>query len=187
VIPIRSKTSKISDFCRIGNSLRISKKAISPLLATSMLLFAGISIGVLIIFGTQSIYEATAFEKPKERPSPFNHIKEDQIKVFANRVRLDIDNPSWSRFAATKSMDPTIDEGANGIEIKPKSRKDLHVGDIVAYNSEYTSVPLAHRIIEIAQDSEGWYAILKGDNNLRADPGRIRFHQIETIIVTLIY
>ena len=52
------------------------------------------------------------------------------------------DNPEWSVFTDTNSMDPVIDSTSNAIEIIPKQAEDIHVGDIVAYQSKYNSLDL---------------------------------------------
>ena len=57
----------------------------------------------------------------KEKPSPQDRIKEDDIKIFNNKVIINIDNVKWRKFIDSNSMDPLIDEGTTTIEINPKS------------------------------------------------------------------
>jgi hypothetical protein len=125
--------------------------------------------------------------KLKERASPTDRIKESQIHVMDNSVVIEIENPEWSKFTDTNSMDPVLDSGANAIHIVPKSESEINVGDIVAYESEYTEGTLIHRIIEINKDEEGTFYTLKGDNNPEPDPGRVRFSQIKRVLVAIIY
>ena len=128
------------------------------------------------------------FEKDvEEKLSPYDRIRESQIHVLNNRVVIDIEDPEWASFTDTNSMDPLFDYGSNAIEIVPKSSEELHVGDIVSYRSEYADGVIIHRIIKIAEDEKGWYAILNGDNNDTQDPGKIRFSQIERVLVAIIY
>lgn len=127
---------------------------------------------------------------PEDRPSPFDHVKESQIKVFKSEVKIEIKNVVWSKFTATHSMDPLLDVGANGLHIIPTSKEQLHVGDIVSYNPTipgYEDMVIIHRIIEIGNDGEGWYSILKGDNLPEVDPGRVRFKQIKRLLIGVIY
>jgi Fe-S-cluster formation regulator IscX/YfhJ len=42
-------------------------------------------------------------------------------------------------------------------------------------------------VIETGEDSNGWYAIFKGDNNPIRDPSKVRFSQIRRIVVAVIY
>lgn len=128
-----------------------------------------------------------SFGNARDLKSPFDHIKEEQIHVYDDVVVLDIKNASWASFANTKSMDPLLDGEANGIEIKPKSIDDIHVGDVVSYKPTFTDGLVIHRIVETGFDENGWYAITKGDNNNVEDPEKIRFEQINGILVAIVY
>lgn len=120
-----------------------------------------------------------------ERDSPGDYIKEYQIHIYPDKVVIDVPNAILASFADTNSMDPVLDAGHNAIHVVPKRESDVQVGDIVSYKTEYGSI--IHRIIEINQDEEGWYAIFKGDNNPVPDPGRIRFDQLQRKAVAIIY
>ena len=119
--------------------------------------------------------------------SPYDWIKSKQISVYDDRVIIKIDNPEWSIFTNTKSMDPVIDSTSNAIEIIPQKESDIHLGDIAAYQSKYKKGIVTHRIVDIGYDVFGWYAKLKGDNNNYSDPGKVRFEQIKRIVVGIIY
>ena len=131
-------------------------------------------------------------EKPfsfsdNELKSPSDWVKEDQIKIYQNRVLINIENASWARFSDTNSMDPLIDEESNSIEIKPRSNEDLKVGDIISYEAKFTKGTLIHRIVKIDYDEDGWYALTKGDNNKNIDPQKVRFEQIKGVLIGIIY
>ena len=117
--------------------------------------------------------------------SPEDHITEEQIKVYDDRVVLNVDDPVWSSFTDTNSMDPLLDAGANGIEIKPQFEDDIHVGDVISYKTEKGII--IHRVIEIGTDEEGTYYIVKGDNNPIADKDKIRFEDVQGILVAVVY
>jgi len=134
-------------------------------------------------FLTERFFDKDSIEKP----SPYDRIKESQIHVQNNKVIIDINDPEWAAFTDTNSMDPVFDYGTNAIEIVPNTPDEIHVGDIISYRSEYADGVIIHRVIQIAEDENGWYAILKGDNNKKPDPGKIRFHQIERVLVAIIY
>lgn len=127
------------------------------------------------------------WDQPGDKISPYDHITEDQIHVFQNKVIIDIQNAEWARFTDTKSMDPVIDLGTNAIEIRPASPEQIHEGDIVSYRSKYADGIIIHRVIETGYDNKGWYAKMKGDNNMLTDPGKIRFDQVERMVVAIIY
>lgn len=122
-----------------------------------------------------------------EKYSPYNHIPEKQITVLKDKIILDIENAHWAKFTDTNSMDPVFDIEANTIEIKPIIPEDLHIGDIVSYHSNINNDIIIHRIINISSDNNGWYATFKGDNNIFSDPEKVRFEQINGLVVAIIY
>ncbi len=128
-----------------------------------------------------------SFFTPKEVKSPFNHVKQDQIHVYEDRIVIDIQGASWAEFTDTNSMDPVIDIEANSIEITPVSTDDVHVGDIIAYKPKDFKGYLIHRVINISEDNQGWYATVKGDNLKNPDPEKVRFDQITGVLVGIIY
>ena len=123
----------------------------------------------------------------EELPSPCNRVSEDQIFVYKDRIVIDFANAEWATFTDTNSMDPVIDSGANAIEYVPKTAEEICVGDIASYESKYADGILIHRVVETGYDNDGWYAIMKGDNNSYRDPGKIRFDQIKRVVVAIIY
>jgi len=120
-----------------------------------------------------------------EISSPSDWIKENQIQVYPNKVILEINQPMWSSFTNTNSMDPFLDETANAIEIKPQSPEQIKVGDIISYQTEYGLI--IHRVIEKGEDELGPYFIVKGDNNINKDPFKVRFEDIKGVLVAIIY
>lgn len=122
-----------------------------------------------------------------ERASPKDRISEDQIHVYDDHVSIQVANLTWATFEGTNSMDPLVDVGVNALEMNVSSPADLQEGDVVSYRSEYVDGAIFHRIIEIGEDDEGWFAIVKGDNNFGRDPGKIRFAQIDRVLVAVIY
>lgn len=130
---------------------------------------------------------AMLHETGKEIASPANRVAEDLILVTNEKVVLNIKGAEWASFTDTNSMDPVIDAGAHAIEIAPKSEDDVQVGDIAAYKSDYAEGTIIHRVVFKGQDEKGTYYILKGDNNPINDPGKIRFSQIKSLVVAIIY
>ena len=119
--------------------------------------------------------------------TPSDRVSEDRIHVYDDKIVIDLKDASWATFTPTHSMEPLISERANGLEIKPKSFTELKVGDIISYKSEYADGIIIHRIIKTGFDEKGWYAIVKGDNNSEQDPGKIRFEQVNGVLVGVIY
>ena len=127
------------------------------------------------------------FFKNKELNSPSDWIAQQQIHLYDNKVVIDIENPQWAIFTDTNSMDPVIDAGAHAIEIVPESPEQISVGDIVSYKSEYADGNVIHRVVYIGEDEDGWYCKMKGDNNPFEDPGKVRFEQLQRVLVAIIY
>jgi signal peptidase I len=122
-----------------------------------------------------------------EKPSPYNWVSEDKIHVYDDKVIIDLKGAEWAAFTDTNSMDPILDHEANAIEIIPKRKKDIHVGDIISYKLDFLNYTIIHRVIKISYDKEGWYAITKGDNLDKPDPFKIRFNDIKRVLVAIIY
>src|SRR3989338_6680258 len=111
-------------------------------LSIGVLLILAFSIGYLVadpsvVSAPSEAIAANIEGKAIERISPQDHVKESQIIVLEDKVILDIKDVSWTTFTDTNSMDPLLDTGSNGIEIKPKSIEDIKIGDVISYHSEY--------------------------------------------------
>ncbi len=120
-----------------------------------------------------------------ERVSPNDWVREEQIKVYKDKVVLEIPNALWAGFTNTNSMDPFLDERSNAVEIKPSNPEAIKVGDVIAYDSPYGT--LIHRVVEKGHDQQGIYYRVKGDNSTITDPMKVRFEQVEGVVVAVIY
>jgi len=126
--------------------------------------------------------------KAIERPSPSSHVQENQINVYSDRVVLDLQNVVYAKFTNTNSMDPVLDESAHALETVPKTDEDIQEGDIVAYRNACTGTgTVIHRVLKKSEDQLGTYYIVKGDNNPSADPCKVRFDDIRSVVVGIIY
>jgi hypothetical protein len=139
-----------------------------------------------------ALVEATGAQQPfglsqSLLDTPADRVSEKDIHVFDDKIILDIKNASWASFTPTHSMEPLLSEKAHGIEVKPTSSSNLEVGDVISYNSDFTTGLVIHRIIETGYDDKGWYAIVKGDNNSEQDPGKVRFDDINGVLIGVIY
>jgi len=124
----------------------------------------------------------------EERFSPSDIISEEHIRVQEDRIIIMVDNPQWAMFTNTNSMDPVFDEGSHALQIVPTSSEDISVGDIISYETtDNTNRVIIHRVVEIGQDKEGWYAVTKGDNNPIEDPEKVRFIQVKKLLIGIIY
>ncbi|MBU4502137.1 MAG: hypothetical protein KKA79_06070 [Nanoarchaeota archaeon] len=122
-----------------------------------------------------------------EKYSPKGRIKDNQLLVYDSMVVLNVSKVEWSKYTDTNSMDPVLDETSNGLTIRPETEEDISVGDIISYSPSWTEGILPHRVVDIGEDEEGRYYIVKGDNSRTADPEKVRFNQIEGILIGVIY
>ena len=123
----------------------------------------------------------------EEKESPADRIKDSDVNVFSNSVRIDIKNAKWRKYIDSNSMDPLIDKGTTTIEIKPKYASEIKVGDIIAYDVGGYDYAFVHRVVKIGNDVEGVYFVTKGDNYWQEDPDKVRFSDIEGIVVGILY
>lgn len=119
-------------------------------------------------------------------PSPTDRIKLDNIKANDSVVLVQIGNSYLSEFTDTDSMLPTLDSGAIGIEIIPRNESEIYEGDIISYSISDGSI-IIHRVVQIGNDSEGWFAVTKGDSVPFVDKEYVRFSQIRGILVGILY
>lgn len=126
-----------------------------------------------------------------EQPSPRDRINMSRVHVYENYIVIDIINATWSTVRDTNSMDPLIDINDKVIYMKPLSIKDIQIGDIISFQpSDKTwgnGSKILHRVYNIDYDEMGTYYITKGDNVKLPDTEKIRFNEIDGIVVALIY
>lgn len=151
-----------------------------------------ILVGLSLIFENEngaeiSFLSSLTTETPKDISSPKDRISESDILAYNDKVVINVKNPIIAKFTPTRSMDPVLDSDANAIEIVPTSPEDIHIGDIVSYQSEMINSVIVHRVVDIGYDSNGVYFTFKGDNNKSSDPERVRFSQIRRIVVGILY
>ena len=128
-----------------------------------------------------------AFATPAVTTAPADHIAESDISVRSDGVFISVNSPVWAKFTPSGSMKPVFDTGANAIEVVPTDASQIKVGDIVSYQATWNDAPVVHRVIETGTDADGWFAVMKGDNNSTSDPGKVRWSQIRRMVVAIIY
>ena len=122
------------------------------------------------------------------------------LPVYATRYfNYEFDNditivcPDCDYFTSCQSfsMMPTLDCNDTLIVIRPNSRKDIQVGDIITYRgseeqlANYEGIEyVTHRII--GTDHRGCYET-KGDNNYVVDSFKPCFYDIKFKVVGIIY
>ncbi len=153
-------------------------------LMRKLLVLITLILAILIVSVT--VYSVSDYNPPaQERPSPGDWIKEEQIKVYSDKVILNVPNTIWATFTNTNSMDPFFDETAHAIETIPSNPLSINEGDIISFNSP--SGVLIHRVVSRNNDELGIYYTVKGDNSSVEDPFKVRFDDIQGVVVAVIY
>lgn len=139
-------------------------------------------VNLYLFYGLESPFSLIDSNTSSKAPS--NFINENNIKIYNDKIIIDIEGASISRYASTGSMIPLLDENSNGIRIEPKSEKDINIGDIVTFRKNNNLI--VHRVIEKGSDEKGVYFITRGDNNSIND-GKIRFEDIKYITIGVLW
>lgn len=175
---------------------------LSRLLGIACIFALGLSIGLYTANARDAAVDSTSgdsiqfagslaamnpFETVQAKENPRDRIPEKAIAVYGDRVILDVQDVQWATFTDTHSMEPVLFKGANALEITPKSADDIKVGDIVSYKSVYADGNIIHRVVYKGTDEEGTYFVMKGDNLPSNDPGRVRFSQMQRVVVAVVY
>jgi hypothetical protein len=143
-----------------------------------------VSVTLIILFSVFTIFNSKILVSP-ERSSPSDWIKETDIIVQNDKVILNVINPTWAKFTNTNSMDPFIDENSHAIEVLPESPDQINVGDVISYQTNYGVI--IHRVIEKGEDDKGMYFYVQGDNTTLRDPFKVRFDDVQGVVVAVIY
>lgn len=117
---------------------------------------------------------------------PSNKILIDDLYLEDTFVRLNVNNISLSRFFDSGSMQPTLNSYSTGLKMPIYSIEQVKVGDIISYKTQESKL-IVHRVIRVSKDQKGWFAITKGDNNDVEDEQKVRFEQINGIIIGILY
>jgi len=138
---------------------------------------------VLILLFVTTFTGKDVIASLNEKSHPLDRIRENQIKLFPDKIVIYINNSNLVSYSDTHSMNPTIDYTTKGIEIVPTNPEQIQVGDIIAFRDG--SDVISHRVVSIDYDEQGWFCKVKGDNDPIKE--KVRFSQIIGVVVVLIY
>ncbi len=159
---------------------------VGALLVLPIAFFAfGLAAGLFVDELQQSREEFTLSDDSSTGLLPADRLSKDDIRVSADHVELRLPGAQWASFAPTDSMLPVLGPTAHGLQVVPRSEEDVNRGDIVSIR--YHGRFISHRVIDIGEDEQGTYYVTKGDNNPEADPMRVRFDQIDRVLVAIFY
>ncbi|MFH1916443.1 MAG: hypothetical protein ABIJ21_04205 [Nanoarchaeota archaeon] len=129
----------------------------------------------------------TIYELGTEKKSPSDRIPAEKIQIEGNKVIIQVEQPMKGSITNSTSELPLLNEYSSTIEITPASEADIHIGDIIVYHSLEFSLPIMHRVVSQGYDIDGWFIITQGDNNFSPDDEKVRFFQVRSIVVGIIY
>jgi len=135
----------------------------------------------------EAFIKETSVKYMDELPNPKDRVKEDQIKVSGSKVVLTVENVYWGYMLDSNSMDPLLDKGTSILTIKPASPDDISAGDVLVFRTNFTSYNIVHRVINLSSDEEGIFYITKGDNNKDVDPLKVRFKDVVSVVIGILY
>ena len=120
-----------------------------------MLILAAVFICGWLAKDVYSFLQSFDREQPfsvdsREKNSPSDWLKQEQIVVKEDEIVIKIENATWAKFADTNSMDPIIDETSHAIKLVPSDPSELNPGDIISFKTDVGTV--IHRIIEKGED-----------------------------------
>ena len=154
---------------------------------TIALIFTILLFSVSVFAFTSSIlidkYHVQKLEEPVNeaidsviyRPGE-SRIKKENIQVYENAVVIEVYN---ARVNDVNIQDPLINKDSNMIQIVPESPAMLKEGDIVTYNKD--NKIKTGRIEVTNQDADGYYYLIQNE------PDKIRFTQIKSIVIGILY
>ena len=146
-----------------------------------------------VSFGSITHFESDSASNKIEqsvslRALPKDRVEEKNIKVFPDKIVLEIPHAEWATFADTGSMEPVLFQGANALQIKPSSPDEIQVGDIISYKPDlFNDITLIHRVVKIEGTGENKLFYAQGDTNSLQDPYSISFGQIERVVIAIVY
>ena len=116
---------------------------------------------------------------------PHDRINNSDIKFYPDKVIIE-GKFTRGTFVGTHSMIPVIFKNATSLSIVPSSPDEIIIGDIITFNHPKEGL-MVHRVIKKSSDNKGIYFITKGDNSYARDLYKVRFEDIEKVMVGIIW
>ncbi len=165
----------------------MSKILLITFLVISLFFTGFISYPIAESMFSKNVNIPLSFSETRELDSPSDWIKDNQIELSDNYVKVNLKDSVVAKFADTNSMDPVLDENSLGIEVKPRYPQQVKKGDIIVYDKSESEKNIIHRVVDIGSDEKGIYYLVKGDNNDAIDQKKIRFFDIKYVLVGVLY
>jgi len=127
--------------------------------------------------------------------SPGDFVSKKDINVNSSKILIDLDHLEkqivLSNYDDSKSMFPLINNDSIGMGFRPDSSEEINIGDIISFWSfadiENKKRLVVHRVIDKGSDEKGIYFITKGDNNPKKDKQKVRFEEVDSVLIGILY
>ncbi len=127
-----------------------------------------------------------SLERKSATVGPTNVTGQDALDFSPDKATLHVAQPFGAVLTDSDSMRPVMDEDTMLVQIPPEQR-EIRPGDIIAFTANYSATIIVHRVIAVGKDDEGWFAITKGDNNVKPDPEKVRRDDLIGITAATVY
>ena len=115
------------------------------------------------------------------------HLRPDLVTIRGDRVWVDFPCPAIITVSAGRSMVPVAEAGSIFLATTCFTQTDIRVGDIVIYKPLGVGELLAHQVVKLGQDSQGWFAWVQGTNNAEPDVFPVRWANIQALAVGVLW
>lgn len=150
------------------------------------LVYVGILLFILGFSASSMLNEIqgrTAIGGVIDRDNPSEYISSEDIHLYSDRLVIEKDGLVYAPVEDTKSMEPLLSSNSHVIETEADFM-DLLVGDIISFSKN--GQVIVHSIVELGQDSSGWYALTKGYNNDFVDDWKVRSSELQGKVVGIL-
>ena len=160
------------------------RKSLFPLLvAFAVVAFGSYSVGAaspLITTVTTVLIEHTP------QVAPPVTLKEGNFGYTGGWLALNIPGVQMVR-GQGYSMSPMIADGGLFATVPIIRTDEIKVGTVITYQSDLSGLLVAHQVIELGEDNQGWYAWTKGTGNFNRDLVKVRFASVKGRLVAIFY
>jgi len=116
-----------------------------------------------------------------------DRVNAEDIRVYSDRVELDLAGVKYAPISATNSMLPLLHEGSHSLEQDVTDVGTLDLGDVISFYEPSMQRVVIHSIVELGWDDIGWFAVTKGLSNPTVDPWKVREDWIHGVLIGVLY
>ena len=119
--------------------------------------------------------------------APPTTVKAEDIGMLGDGLTIKLGKDVRIFKTSGESMLPIVSNGGKIAALPVRSVEEIIVGSFVISTVLGVLPLVGHQIVEIGQDSQGWYAQTKGTGNFERDLFKLRASDIKYRVVLVIY